>query len=1104
MDKKIPSLQRQFDIFNKIVDVDRKKNGIYTEFEVRFNDKLVNKSIFENVFKTLFSHGFTQIEDTKYHLRTSINFQTTANKEVESKIRVEMNGLKNIQEFCKNKSGTIPDTARFILKEPASAEFNRPIYNYDLGYRTSIQREIKLKKENPKVLTIKSEWANSFKTFRYITRTSLRNKQLFPNIQVDLSKVKMNNGKEKTISRSNVFNNDYQYEIEIEIVDIIGGSYTVNKNNVAGQLKTAIKYVLCGIQDSNVPVSFGSLKKVLSKYLNFASYIDNSKEQYEKSPHSFIGPSSITLQKSNLIKSDTNKSVCIKDDFCVTDKADGQRKLLYITRLDKDSDLEIYFIDMNLNIQHTGLYIKNSKKVKINNTIIDGEHIKYDKYNNYINLFAAFDIYAVGSKDIRKLPFMEDRTENPSDNDFRYGHLCKIISLLNNFQIVESKTQVNRIQITPKTFYFAKRENPNSIFDQCRTIFDKINSNLYKYNTDGVIFTSKYLGVTQEHLSDKIKKGKYAWKHSFKWKPPQYNTIDFLINVKKDNLNNPIVKHKTVNGNIIEYYEVELKVGFSEENDGFANSQQKILNSEFDEVLSNDPKTYRPELFYPSNPSDPGAHICHIELKKDSTGKNNMFSEEKELIEDDTIVEFRYDETDKYTNWIPLRVRYDKTSDYKNGEKNFGNAYRVANNNWQSIHNPISEEMLMNGKDLDEDILLNKDNDVYYNKSKAKSQTTGLKNFHNLYVKNMLIMKSSQNIKKPNLIDMAVGKGGDIPKWIVNKLNGVFGIDISKDNIHNQKDGACSRYLSNYRDNKVPVGMFVHGDTGKLIHNGDFENVDSGVNISELNTEDKEGNIVIEKMHNSNYILKCMMGSDDIKKSQIKEKYLIDNYGIFSDKFDICSIQFAVHYMFENKVKLHNFLTNISKYTKINGYFIGTCYDGMKIYNKLKDVDTGNAVELYKGKNKIWHIKKKYRDDEEVFTQDNEECLGFTISVYQESINKEFDEYLVNFNYFIKIMNDYGFVLDKDIETKYGNVPSIDNFEKLYDLMLKEPKRKQTNYGKAIEMSDEEKEISFFNNYFIFRKQREIIKPLYDTNMDETINFTVSKAKKTGKVIILN
>ena len=136
--------------------------------------------------------------------------------------------------------------------------------------------------------------------------------------------------------------------------------------------------------------------------------------------------------------------------------------------------------------------------------------------------------------------------------------------------------------------------------------------------------------------------------------------------------------------------------------------------------------------------------------------------------------------------------------------------------------------------------------------------------------------------------------------------------------------------------------------------------------------------------------------------------------------------------MFESKLKLHQFLTNISKYTKKNGHFIGTCYDGKKIYNKLKTLNKNECYELFKNKNKIWHIKKKYVDEEDVFLENNEESIGYMISVYQESINKEFDEYLVNFDYFIKLMNDYGFVLEDEITTSYGNIPPFENFEHLF------------------------------------------------------------------------
>jgi hypothetical protein len=76
------------------------------------------------------------------------------------------------------------------------------------------------------------------------------------------------------------------------------------------------------------------------------------------------------------------------------------------------------------------------------------------------------------------------------------------------------------------------------------------------------------------------------------------------------------------------------------------------------------------------------------------------------------------------------------------------------------------------------------DEDIYYNESpdeKGEKKAKGLRDFHNLVVKNRLI----NSISKPGdiLIDYAVGRGGDIPKWNAAKLAFIFGIDFSKDNI---------------------------------------------------------------------------------------------------------------------------------------------------------------------------------------------------------------------------------------------------------------------------------------------------------------------------------
>jgi len=96
------------------------------------------------------------------------------------------------------------------------------------------------------------------------------------------------------------------------------------------------------------------------------------------------------------------------------------------------------------------------------------------------------------------------------------------------------------------------------------------------------------------------------------------------------------------------------------------------------------------------------------------------------------------------------------------------------------------------------DILVSED--IYYNKPIGKMFTESMKNFHNLYVKKMLITA----VSKPGntLIDFACGKAGDLSKWISAKLSFVFGIDYSLDNLENRKDGACARYLKLKKINK--------------------------------------------------------------------------------------------------------------------------------------------------------------------------------------------------------------------------------------------------------------------------------------------------------------
>ena len=198
-------------------------------------------------------------------------------------------------------------------------------------------------------------------------------------------------------------------------------------------------------------------------------------------------------------------------------------------------------------------------------------------------------------------------------------------------------------------------------------------------------------------------------------------------------------------------------------------------------------------------------------------------------------------------------------------------------------------------------------------------------------------------------------------------------------------------------------------------------------------------------------------------------------YGVGKDGFNISSIQFALHYMFENKQTLHGFLKNVSENCKLNGYFIGTCFDGLSIFNMLNSKSLDETYSIYKNENKIWQITKKYSYKN---FDDNETSIGYAIDIYQESINKTFREYLVNFEYLTRIMESYGFIIaPKDDLININLNKGIGSFADLFKILeqkVKSKTEKQNYYGNAVNMSPEEKTISFLNKYFIYKKFKNI------------------------------
>ena len=134
-----------------------------------------------------------------------------------------------------------------------------------------------------------------------------------------------------SIHESNVFNNYEWHEIEIELNnDIIKSkSYTVDE--LDSKIKKMIKYILSGLQQSNYPIGYNEQTNILQQYYKLIHGVDNPK--YNLRPSDFIGPSSNTLHQINMIKNEKTLTPNIMQNYCVTDKADGLRKICFINFL---------------------------------------------------------------------------------------------------------------------------------------------------------------------------------------------------------------------------------------------------------------------------------------------------------------------------------------------------------------------------------------------------------------------------------------------------------------------------------------------------------------------------------------------------------------------------------------------------------------------------------------------------------------------------------------------------------------------------------------------------------------------------------------------------
>lgn len=844
-----------------------------------------------------------------------------------------------------------------------------------------------------------SNWDTKEKKFKFIKKFSY---DLKNGIIANAMIIKTNEKSFSNLKQSKVLVSNQRYEFSLLV------------SNVDNLLSTII-IVIKSLFMSNIILTKKQQELVLNDYSEMVKRDMTLPRYYKEVP--LLTPKPITLEQVNLINPDDYGAISILRNYTVTEKADGERFLVYI-----DKNGKAFLINSSLKVEFTGIIAKKEAY----NSLLDGEYIscnkRTDKKNK--NLFAAFDIYYFNNECITSLPLIGESKENN-----RYNYLLKIKDLLD--------TKNSDIEFSVKEHKFS-----DDIIKDCKTILE--NPSNFPYDIDGLIFTPAKLAVYAFYPTVKVPiTQNMGWDRLFKWKPPEQNTIDFLVRFMGEERRDGIRYKKLglyVGFNPILSKDLTIDEGLKLRYDKNYSREQFLKQKE----MMKNKEDFIPTLFKPKIYYHNGVEFAFIKIDS----KGDLRAENNDKIENESIIEFRY-ELDK-KEWKPIRVREDKTRIFKKGIfSKTANSLPVAINIWRSIHNPIPQEMIVGAmkiknRDIDDEIkgkTLEAD-DVYYSRGIPRRSLLSFNmiTFHNIGINEKLYLKAN---KRNNLLELACGQASDMSRWLNADFKFVLGIDLAKDNIYKANDGAYARVIKEFnhfnKNRGVEKSYFL---------NTAFAAGDCAVDI-------RSGNAGVDE--ESKELLKIVMNKNnrDLKPHY---KYIA---GKGADGFDAITCMFAIHYFFESEEKLNGFLGNINANLKKDGVFICTFMDGESVINELTKSGTGliEGRKVLDGTSyPLWTIIKRYINEDNNYNK--------KVDIFIENTQRLIPEYLVNFNFLLEKADEFGLKL---VESELYST-TFNNLKK----NISQDENKQTSLDKVLlELDKDEiqKQFSFLNRWAVFTRK---------------------------------
>jgi hypothetical protein len=1110
-------------------------------------------------------------------------------------LRAEICGAAAIEAYCRH------NTLEAVLQLPAvaaagaarqqqtvfftrKAPMRAPADFADLEFRAALAREQRLppQSDDPEVRAVRAQWARLPKHFRHMNRVRFAPPE-GGCVFLDLSIVHTNRREPGGLGRPKAattaaaaglfggFESHVEYEAELEVdPDVVAGWLRAERARLAAegggaaaaaalvaervldQLRRAVRVVMSALQESIFPIGRLERNAVLAEYADALQRAGSSSSSSSSSEPYFVGPSPVTLQREHCAPpppattraAKTAAAVAsITVDYCVTDKADGARALLFVAA----AGGAVYLITPAMRVQSTGLACPDPQ---CRHMLLDGEYVTRGRDGDPLNVFAAFDLYLQRGALVMGLPFADARVgdagslppaaliagpDPASLPPYRLPRMQAMVARLASGLRPREQAQratkaaatsaACRLTVRAKVFLLGHQSSVAgggpSIFAQSAAILRRE----LEYETDGLIFTPTNTAVlgsesvfepaagvptTETHVAAALARfrlpgRKRPWTRVFKWKPPERNTNDFLVTVVTARVPLPsggagdfYGRLKLLCGHPARAPNAAAAAFSSTSSSTTAAQQQKALHEMLlDGAAGAHPartaqadggdddraglemlavglaraerEGYRPRAFVPSAPYDADARFCCLPL--DAGG--HMRAENGDLIENATVVEFRFDRDhggpSTSWGWKPILVRRDKTANLRAGEAEFGNSFTVANDNWKSMHFPVTRAMIEGSEPVVADALeaAGGGDDAYYRPA-GRSGTAALAAFHNRVVKTRLLQRVCAPFPNAALLDLAVGKAGDLDKWRRAGASFVLGLDVSRDNIFNAADGAIARARAR-PPGTAPRCVFLPADTSLNVRS-------TGAAFS------GEG---AEEMHR---VVRALFGDTPAPPRTLSPAFQNVVAGADGGGFPVAALMFALHYYWRAAAPLHGLLRNLAECVCQNGLFVGTCFDGERVFEKLRahayagpdaraGANTTGSREAAHfrllgadGTTPLMAIAKKYSAAR---FERGPQSLGLCVSVYMQSIGQPIDEWLVHFPYFDDLMAEYGFELLGEADMVALGFPATGEggrraFETLHNPNF-EPRGKGDDFAA---MSAAECTISFLNSAFVYRKTR--------------------------------